>query len=140
MPGKIYKGKNVRFSANGKTLYHSTSCNISISTPFEELATKDTEGTVVIPGDYTWSAGASSLVAEKDISDTDKVDFMSIVDLHLDATEIDFEFTTNETGDFLLAGKVYVETSDITAENGNSVSGSFAFKGSGKLTKSVVPA
>lgn len=136
--GQIYKGKNVRFSFNGKTLYHATSCSMSISTSLESIATKDTNGTVSVPSNYEWSISTNALVAEKPASSTAHSDFMDVVSLQLAGTEIDVEFTTGETGDFLFSGKVYVESSSINAEVGSSVNGDFSFKGNGDLTKSVV--
>lgn len=136
--GQIYKGKNVRFSFNGKTLYHATSCSMSISTTLESIATKDTNGTVSVPSNYEWSITTNALVADKPASPVTHSDFMDIVSLQLAGTEIDVEFTTGETGDFLLSGKVYVESSSINAEVGSSVNGDFSFKGNGDLTKSVV--
>lgn len=135
--GSIYKGKNVRFSFNGKTLYHTTSCKVSISTALEEIATKDTDGTVSTPSNYAWSITTEALVANKPLASTTQSDFMDIVALQLAGTEIDIEFSTGDAGDFLLSGKVYTESSEITAEVGNSVTGSFAFKGNGNLTKSI---
>lgn len=135
--GQIYKGKNVRLSYNDKTLYHATSCKLSISTKLEEIATKDTDGTVSTPSNYAWNISAEALVANKPTSSTQS-DFMDIVSLQLAGTEIDIEFTDGATGNFTLSGKVYIESSDITAEVGNSVTGSFSFKGNGNLAKALV--
>lgn len=134
--GQIYKGKNMRLSYNGKTLYHATSCKWSISTKLEEIATKDTNGTVSTPSNYAWNASAEALVANKPAAST-QLDFMDIVSLQLAGTEIDVTFSDGATGNFILSGKVYVESSDITAEVGNSVTGSFSFKGNGNLTKTL---
>jgi len=135
--GQIYRGKNVRFSFEGKTLFHATSCALSVSTTLESIATKDTNGTKSVPGNYDWSITTSALVADKPTSST-QTDFMELLSMQLAGTAIDIEFTTGETGDFLLSGTVYIESSNITAEVGNSVSGDFSFKGDGDLTKGLV--
>lgn len=135
--GQIYKGKEVRFKFNDKTLYHATSCNVSITTALEGIATKDTDGTVSVPSNYEWSITTNSLVADKPAASTQS-DFMDILTLQLAGTEIDVEFTTGVTGDFILSGKVYVESSNIAAEVGASVTGDFSFKGNGDLTKALV--
>lgn len=135
--GQIYKGKNVRFSFEDKTLFHATTCSVSISTTMESVATKDTDGTVSVPGNYEWSLTTSALVADKPAGSS-QTDFMEMLALHLAGTEIDVEFTTGETGDFVLSGKVFIESTSITAETGNSVSGDFSFKGNGNLTKLLV--
>lgn len=136
--GQIYKGKNVRFSFGGKFLYHATSCALSVSTTLEELATKDTDGTVSTPGNYSWSITTNALVADKPASSSTHDDFMDILALQLAGTVIDVEFTDGVSGNFILSGQVYVESSNITAEVGNSVSGDFSFKGTGNLTKALV--
>lgn len=135
--GQIYKGKNVRFSFEGKTLFHATSCKLSISTNLEDIATKDTDGTVSVPSNYSWNISTDSLVADKPTSSTQS-DFMDIVGYQLAGTEIDIEFTDGVTGSFKYSGKVYVESSDLTADVGSSMTGSASFKGNGNLTKSVV--
>jgi|SRR5690554_744969 len=135
--GQIYKGKNLRFSFEDKTLFHATTCSLSVSTTLESIATKDTSGTLSVPGNYEWSLSTSALVADKPTSST-QADFMDLLALQLAGTEIDVEFTPGESRDFVLSGKVYIESSSITAETGNSVSGDFSFKGNGDLTKSIV--
>lgn len=135
--GQIYQGKNVRFKFQDKTLYHATSCSLSISTTLEEIATKDTDGTVSTPGNYSWSITTNALVADKPVSSTQS-DFMDVIDLQLGKTLIAIEFTDDATGSFKLAGNVYVESANITAEVGQSVTGDFSFKGTGDLVKSVV--
>lgn len=135
--GQIYQGKNVRFKFQDKTLYHATSCALSISTTLEEIATKDTDGTVSTPGNYSWSITTNALVADKPVASTQS-DFMDIIDLQLGKTLIAIEFTDDVTGSFKLAGNVYVESANITAEVGQSVTGDFSFKGTGDLVKSVV--
>lgn len=135
--GQIYKGKNVRFSFDGKTLFHATSCAVSTTTTLEGIATKDTDGTVSTPSNYEWSITTNALVADKALASS-QTDFMELLDLQLAGQAIQVEMTTGVAGDFLLSGEVYIESSNITAEVGNSVSGDFSFKGNGNLTKSVV--
>lgn len=136
--GQIYKGKEVRFKFDDKTLYHATSCALSITTSLEGIATKDTDGTVSVPSNYEWSITTNALVADKPASSTTQSDFMDILALQLAGTPIDVEFTDGASGSWVLSGQVYVESANITAEVGNSVSGDFSFKGNGDLTKALV--
>lgn len=136
--GTIYQGKAVRFTLDGKVLFHATSCKLSVSTTLESIATKDTNGTVSTPSNYEWSMTTDALVADAPTSSTTQSGFMDILGLQLAKTPIDVEFSTQETGDFILSGQVYVESSDIDATVNQSVSGSFSFKGNGDLTKAVV--
>lgn len=130
--GQIYKGKDLRLSVDGKTLYHSTSCQISISTTLEAIATKDTDGTVNVPSNYEWSLSAESLTADKAAASTQN-DFFDLLQLQLQSKEIDVEMTTGKSGDILLKGKAYVESTSISAEVGSSSTSSFSFKGNGDL-------
>jgi hypothetical protein len=136
--GQIYKGHNVRISYNGKTLYHTTSCKWSSSRDFEEIATKDTEGKVSVPGNYGWDMNADALVANKPDLSTTSIDFMDIMDLYIAGTEIDVEFSGNAVGDWIISGKAYVSNADITADDGSVVKGTFAFKGNGDIVKALV--
>jgi len=137
MAGEPVKGKNLRLSFDGKTLYHATSCSMSISTNFATLASKDTEGEMSLPDNYTWNVSTSAIVANKPVGST-QADFMDIVDLHLDQVEVDIEFTTAITGDKVIKGKAFVESSAINAEVGNYASGDFSFKGNGNLTREII--
>jgi hypothetical protein len=136
--GQIYNGTNVRLSYEGKTLYHTTSCKLQISSTLEEIATKDTDGKVSTPGNYAWSVSAETLVADIPAGSTTQLGAMDIVDLQLAKTELDIEFTSDVAGDWKYSGKVYVENADIEATVDQSMTGSFAFKGNGNLTKTTV--
>lgn len=134
----IFQGKNVRISAEGKTIYHATSCKLDMSMSLEEIATKDTDGSVNTPGNYTWNASTDALYATLPSGDTTHKSADEILDYLLAKTELDFEFSTNETGEWKYTGKVYVESASIDATVGQSVQGSFSFKGNGDLTKETV--
>lgn len=136
--GQIYNGSNVRLSFEGKVLYHTTSCKLQISTKLEEIATKDTAGSVVTPGNYAWTVSAEALVADKPSASTTQSGAMDIVDYQLAKTALDIEFTSGETGDWKYAGQVYVESADIDATVDQSMTGSFSFKGNGDLTKTII--
>lgn len=131
--GQPIKGKNMRLSFEGKTLFHATSCGLSISTTLEAIATKDTDGEMNIPGNYSWSLSTSALLADKPVAST-QTDFNELVIMQLAGTEIDVEFTTGETGDVIYSGKAFIESADITSEVGSMANGSFSFKGNGSLT------
>jgi hypothetical protein len=137
--GQIYNGTNVRLSYEGKVLYHTTACKLQISSKLEEIATKDTAGSVVTPGNYAWTVTAEALVADKPSGSTTQIGAMDIVDYQLAKTALDIEFTSGVAGDWKYAGSVYVESADIDATVDQSMTGSFSFKGNGDLTKSIVP-
>lgn len=136
--GQPYKGKNVRWKFDGKTLFHATSCALSISTTLEEIATKDTDGSEVTPSSYTWSMTANALVADKPVGSTTQHGFPDLVDLQLSNARIEVEFTSDEAGDFIYSGFVYIESSNMTSDVANAMSGDISFKGTGNLTKAIV--
>ena len=136
----IFQGKNVRISVEGKTIYHATACKLDISMSLEEIATKDTDGSVNTPGNYSWSASTDALFATLPGGDTTHKSADEILDYLLAKTELDFEFSTNEAGEWIYGGKVWVESASIDATVGQSVTGSFGFKGNGDLTKTAVGA
>lgn len=130
--GKIYKGKDLRIGVGGKTLYHSTSCSIQISTTLEAIATKDTKGTMNVPGNYEWSLSAESLTADKAVDST-QADYFDLIVSQLQGEEIDIEMTTGAKGEILMKGKAYIESTGISADVGSSSTSSFSFKGNGDL-------
>jgi hypothetical protein len=132
--GQIYQGKAVRLSFDGKTLYHATSCSLSISTSLEEIATKDTDGTISVPGNYSWSVTTNALVADKPNSSTTSVDYYDLSQLQLAGTPVEIEFTDGATGSLKYAGQVYIESNNMNMEVGTSGSSDFSFKGNGTLT------
>lgn len=135
--GEIYKGRNVRLRLGGKTIYHATSAKISVSADLEELATKDTDGKLSVFGGYNWNASAESLVADKPEQST-QVDAEDLLEYLTKGTELEFQFTTNKTGDFVWAGKVLVSQCDVDASVSGAVKGSFSFVGQGDLDKARV--
>ncbi|MGQ7945009.1 phage tail tube protein [Flavobacterium sp. WC2509] len=138
MPSEIYNGKLLRFKFDAKKVLHATSCKLDFSTKLEEIATKDTDGTISIPGNYTWSGSTEALLANLPTGDTTHVTFDDILAKKLAGTEIDVEFTTDAIGDILYTGKAYIENASITADTGSSTKVSISFKGNGNLTQDVV--
>jgi hypothetical protein len=138
--GQIYQGGATRISYDGKTLYHTKSCKLQISTKMEEIATKDTNGTVSTPSNYAWSLSAESLVADIPSGSTTQIGFMDIVALQLAKTLLTVEVSDGVAGSWIASGSVYVESADVDMTVDQSVSGSFSFKGNGDLTIDTIGA
>lgn len=136
----IYKGKNVRLRIGDKTLYHSTTAQITITSNTTEIATKDTNGTIVTPDNYSWTASMESLWANKPDGSTTQLDPKDLITHQLANDLLTLEFTTDVQGDDTYSGSCYVTQTDLGAEVGNSATASFQFTGSGDLTVGVVPA
>ena len=136
--GQFYKGKNLRFKFDGKTLFHATSCSLSVSTDVEEIATKDTAGKVVIPGSYAGTLSTDALLADKPNGSTTQVDAFDLMALQLANTQITWEFSTGASGDRIVSGTTYLTQTDLTAEEAGIGSGSFSFITTGDITLAVV--
>lgn len=137
--GQIYKGKNVRIRLGDKILYHSTSAQITVASNTTEIATKDTNGTIVTPDNYSWSASIESLWANKETANAaTQLEPKDLLTHQLNNDLLTFEFSTDEAGDDMFTGSVYVTNTDLGAEVGNSATASFQFTGSGDLTPGVV--
>lgn len=138
--GNFYKGKFLRLSYDGATLFHAKSCGLSISTKLENIATKDTNGDVNIDSGYSWTLSTDCLVADKPAAST-QIDFMDLIDIQIGASNlIDVEFTTGIVGDFIYKGQVRIASSDMKADNEGISTGSASFTGTGDLVKDIVVA
>jgi len=140
MASAIYNGKFLRFKFGDKKLIHSTNCKLTVSSKLEEIATKDTDGTVSIPSGYSYSGSTEALLANLPSgSESTHCTADTLLDAQLAGTEIDVEFSTSLTGDFIYTGKAYIDNYDLGAETGNSVKVSISFKGNGNLVKEFIP-
>lgn len=136
----IYKGKNVRLRIGDKVLYHSTTAQITITSNTTEIATKDTNGTIVTPDNYSWTASMEALWSNKPDGSSTQLDPKDLLTHQLANDLLTLEFTTDVEGDDTYSGSCYVTSTDLGAEVGNSATASFQFTGSGDLTVGVVPA
>lgn len=138
MASTIYDGKKLRFKFDDKLFLHATSCKLSIATKLEEIATKDTDGSMVVPGNYSWSGSTDALLSNLPVGDTEHVTFDTLLTAKLAGQEIDVEFTTDVSGDIIYSGKCFIENAEITADTGVAVKVSISFKGNGNITKSTI--
>jgi len=136
--GEFYKGKNLRISLEGKTLFHATSCSLSIQSDTDEIATKDTNGKVLIPGSYSGSLSMDNLLADIDAGNLTQVDQATLLGYQLANTEISWEFSTGVSGDMIISGTGYLTGSDLSAETEGISTGSFSIQTTGDITVSTV--
>lgn len=134
----FYNGKFLRFKFGGKKFLHATNCKLTVSSKLEEIATKDTNGTVSIPSGYSITGSTEALLANLPEADTTHVTADMLLDLQLAETEIDVEFTTDITGDFIYTCKAYINNTDFGANVGESVKVTISFAGNGDLVKEIV--
>lgn len=138
--GQFYKGKNLRIRVEGSTVFHATTCNLTITKEIESLSTKDTNGKIVIPGDYEGSLSTDCLVADKETAAVDVVDWTDLMQFLLDGTKLTWDFSTGVVGDKIISGAMYINESNVTAENGTTSTGSFSFTTDGDITITTVMA
>lgn len=138
MASTIYNGKFLRFKFGGKKLMHATNCKLTVASKLEEIATKDTDGTVSIPSGYSFTGSAEALLSNVPVGDSTHVTADELLDYQLAGTEVDVEFTTDETGDFVYTGKAFISNTDFGAEVNSSVKVTVSFTGNGNLEKDVI--
>lgn len=138
MASTIYKGHLLRFKFQGKKFLHATSCKLDFATKLEEIATKDTNGTVSIPSSYSWSGSTEALLSNLAALDLTHVTYDTLLSAQMNQEEIDVVFTTDVTGDIIYTGKAYIESSSVDATDGNAVKVSISIKGNGDLMKALV--
>ena len=132
----VYNGSDLRFTLDGKTVYHATSCAISMSRALKERATKDTTGTEQAKGIKSWSGSGEGLaVLSLPAGVTTSQAFKDLFTLYNDDSDalVDVEFTIGGTGNDLYKGKAILTQLDITAPNEEDATASFSITGSGVI-------
>lgn len=137
--GQPYKGKNLRIRVDGETVFHATECSFNSSIQLEEIATKDTQGSLVVSGNYTWGLSTNMLAADKAAMSTQE-DFVSLLNKHKAGTQVAVEFTTDVAGDILISGNAFIESVNVSAPTAGFATAECSMKGSGDYTVAVVPA
>ena len=140
MAGEKVISGNMRLTLDGDTVYHSTSCSLSLSREFKERATKDTTGTERAKGIKSWTASVEGL-GTYDGDGTGTVDFYAIFDLYTDDTDtpIDVEFVPDE-GDatYKLTGEAFIESVEKTMPNEEDSTISISLVGNGAMAKASI--
>ena len=118
--GDIYRGKNLRILVGGKPIFHATSCSMSVTSSTDEVETKDTQGTIVTPGNISYTLSTDTLVAESPEStdatpEATHVDVFTLLELQQSKTILQFQFVnvgldgmTAVSGTKVISGEVYI--------------------------------
>lgn len=137
--GTIYNGKNLRLQFDDKKFFHATSCQLTVASKTQELATKDTNGDIVSIDGYSGTLSTDALFADIESGETaTQVNGAALMALQIAGTLIAFEFTTGTSGDVVISGNCYVTNTDIGAEVGNKATVSHQFIVSGDITIGTV--
>jgi predicted secreted protein len=110
---------------------YSRKCSFKLNSQLADSTTKSSEGayTEYLPSLKSWELSTEGLAA-----------WGSNVSQFFDAInngtglQVQFKPSNLTTGDIVFSGKVYVESFEIQADNGEVVTYSVSFKGSGKLS------
>lgn len=137
--GTIYNGKSLRLKFDDKKFFHATTCQLTVASKTQELATKDTNGDIVSIDGYSATLSTDGLFADIETGQSaTQVTSSELMALQLAGTLIAFEFTTGTSGDKVFSGNCYVSNTDIGSEVGNKATGSHQFIVSGDITIGTV--
>lgn len=138
MAGNTYQGKNMRIKVGGKTVFHATECSFSTSRNMDSVASKDTNGNIVSPGDYEWSVSTNFLTANKPDASTTQIGTKELLEDYKEGTLVEVEFTTNIVGDVIISGSAYIKDISLNAPTSGLSTGSASFNGSGDFEVETV--
>lgn len=137
MAKKAYKGKNLRATVAGGSIFHSTDCTFSTSKSLESIATKDTDGEEVIDSNYSWTMSINSLVANTETGSSQK-STKDILDAYQAGTSVAVEFTTNIVDDFIITGNALIESCEIASPVNGAATFTVSLRGNGNFTTATV--
>jgi hypothetical protein len=137
MAGNTYAGKNLRIRVDGKTIFHATECTFTTSRNMESIASKDTNGEQVTPGNYTWGVSTNFLVANIPAASTTQVGTKQMLDTYQSGEEVEVQFTTDIAGDVIITGQSFIEGINMSAPTNGVATGDASFKGNGDFVTTV---
>ena len=138
MAGNTYAGKNLRIRVAGKTIFHATECTFTTSRNMESIASKDTNGEQVTPGNYTWGVSTNFLVANKPAASTTQMGTKEVMDLYKNGTQVEVQFSTKIIGDVIIKGQTFIEGMNMSSGTNGAATGDCSFKGNGDFTTDLV--
>lgn len=131
----LIQGLNMRIKVDTKEIFHEVDANLSMSTDFKEVASKDTAGKLVTPGAQSWSLSCNALL-END--GTTKEDLKTLSDKWKAKSVHAVTFTTGTSGDVIYSGNAYIESVEVSSPNEEGVNVSYNLRGDGDLTIAAV--
>ncbi|MFH6966480.1 hypothetical protein [Flavobacterium sp. FlaQc-28] len=137
MAGNTYAGKNLRIRVGGKTVFHATECSFTTSRNMESIASKDTNGEQVTPGNYTWGVSTNYLVSNIPAASSTQIGTKQILDTYQSGSEVEVSFSTEIVGDVIITGNCFIEGINMTAPTNGVATGDASFKGNGDFVTTV---
>ena len=129
MANTKFLGTDLLVYIGATPIAHSRKASFKLNSQLADATTKDSDGafTEYLPSLKSWEVSTEGLAVWGDMSQW--------VDAITNGTPlaISFKPTNQATGDITLSGTAFLESCEINAENGEVVTYSVNFKGSGKL-------
>lgn len=131
-------GAKMRFKVDEKEIFHEVSAEITGSTDYKEVATKDTNNFTEYTASKKNFSGSANGKMSKDT--TTQQDVAAMLGYWKDDTVLDATMTDGEVGSLLLSGSITISDFTITADNEDFVAFSYNLRGTGELNIGVVAA
>lgn len=135
MAGEKVMSGDLRLKLEDKTVFHATSCTLTMSREFKERATKDTTGVERAKSTKSFTASYEGLA----VYASDGVgthDFEDLFGLYNDdaAAALDIEFLPSESdATKKYTGECFIENLELTAPNDEDATISMSLVGNGAL-------
>ena len=105
----------MRFTIDGKEIFHEVEASISGSMEVKKVASKD--GITKSLGDEDWSASVSALGAV----DATKADTLVLMTAYKSKAVVPLTFTTGESGDITFTGDVFITAFSAKKPKGDAL-------------------
>jgi predicted secreted protein len=130
MANTKFLGTDLMVYVGATPIAHSRSASFKISTALADSTTKDSAGsfTEFLPSIKSWELSTEGLAVWGEMGQW--IDAIT----HGTPLTVSFKPTNQVAGEITLSGTVFLESCEINADNGEVVTYSVSFKGSGMLT------
>jgi len=125
------QGDTMRLKLGGKDIFHEVEVSLDFSRDFKEVATKDTDGKVTTPGDYSFGLSVSAKASSDTTTENSNI---MLAGYAVNGDKLKFELADSVSGHITYSGEAYIEGFTINANNEESVDMSYSLKGTGTLT------
>jgi predicted secreted protein len=131
--GKVV-GKDFAVYVDGVKIGDNTECTLNVSQALLDATSKDDANwTARLPGLREWSVDVSTLYDE-----SNSFDVVDAIDLILNATKVQIEFSIGENGTTYFYGDAYLATGSISAPMADIATSGLTFNSDGALAKATI--
>jgi hypothetical protein len=127
-------GKDFAVYVDGVKIGDNKECTLNVTQNLLDATSKDDSNwTKRLPGLREWSVDVSTLYDE-----SSTFDVVDAIDLIINATQVQVEFSIGTSGTTYWYGDAYLNTDGLTAPMGDMVTNSLTFLSDGPLAKASV--